>query len=73
MLGAGRPFILEIHNARRAMPPAEELRLMEAAVEEVGFVSRRALAGLLPRKYLQQKLACSQPPSFTVLCLLCMQ
>ena len=35
MLGSGRPFILEIHSARRGMPPPEALREMEAAVARV--------------------------------------
>lgn len=35
MLGEGRPFILEAHNARRRVPPPAELRRLEAAVAEV--------------------------------------
>jgi hypothetical protein len=35
MLGSGRPFILEVHSARRGMPPPEALREMEAAVTRV--------------------------------------
>lgn len=36
MLGEGRPFVLEIQNARRAVPPPAELARLEAAVEQVG-------------------------------------
>ena len=36
MLGSGRPFILEIQNARRGMPPPEQLQRMQAAVLQVG-------------------------------------
>ena len=35
MLGSGRPFILDIVNARRLVPPPAQLRRMEAAVAEV--------------------------------------
>lgn len=36
MLGEGRPFILEIHNARRRVPPPQQLQHLEARVAEVG-------------------------------------
>lgn len=43
MLGEGRPFILEVHNARRRVPPAEQLQQLEARVAEVsGWVAARA-------------------------------
>lgn len=36
MLGQGRPFILEIHNARRRVAPPRQLQQLEARVAEVG-------------------------------------
>ena len=36
MLGQGRPFILEIHKARRRVPPPHQLQQLEAGVAEVG-------------------------------------
>jgi tRNA U54 and U55 pseudouridine synthase Pus10 len=35
MLGSGRPFILEIQNARRCIPAPEEFQRMQAAVLQV--------------------------------------
>ncbi|KAL4856344.1 putative tRNA pseudouridine synthase Pus10 [Chlorella vulgaris] len=35
MLGRGRPFILEIQNARRGVPPPDQLLRMEAAVQQL--------------------------------------
>lgn len=47
MLGEGRPFILEVHNARRRVPPAEQLQQLEARVAAVsGWVAAWA-GGLL--------------------------
>ena len=36
MLGEGRPFILEIQNARAAMPPPERLAALGEGVQQVG-------------------------------------
>ena len=36
MLGQGRPFILEVHNARRRVPPPAKLAALEARVAQVG-------------------------------------
>lgn len=44
MLGRGRPFILEIQNARRGVSPPDQLLRMEAAVQQVC----RQLRQLLP-------------------------
>lgn len=38
MLGSGRPFILEVHNARHRVPPPDALRRLQAAVAEVSGV-----------------------------------
>ena len=35
MLGSGRPFVLEIINARAAIPPQSAFEAMQSALEKV--------------------------------------
>jgi tRNA pseudouridine synthase 10 len=46
MLGGGRPFVLEVANARAAAPSAEALAAATAALAAAGRVGVRALATL---------------------------
>lgn len=54
MLGEGRPFILQIENARRGMPPPERLEALGAQVLEVG--SPRLMVGWLQGEARKVKL-----------------